>query len=191
MRHISKKSSLLLSLVVLGAAVVAGLELTNTTHWFHEATTADRRSGINYGPATAAEKQDSESHKNGAPSTDSTATNTTNTNTSTSTGATTSRKTATVEITTLPRQADGYVSLNGFVSNIVENGGTCTLIAKAKSDGKIVKASRPAEANADNTTCGEVSIAVASMHKGVWQLNLSYNSSTASGVSDPLEFEVK
>ncbi len=73
-------------------------------------------------------------------------------------------------------------SLNGYVADVVESGGTCTL-KMTDNAGKSVKSSRPAEPDATTTTCGQSSIKLSALHSGKWIAVLSYSSKTSFGKS--------
>jgi hypothetical protein len=177
---IQRKVTTVVAVIACAALVVVGLELTDTTHLFHEAKV---RNGINYGPPTDTEKQDSDSHKDNIPPN-----NTGDTNSDNTTGA---KKSVTPEITTF-RQGSTDFTVNGFVNGVVESDGTCTLTMTLASDAtQKVTSSRTGEANSSNTTCGEISIPLSKLHAGTWNTTLTYNSATAAGVSDVNPLEVK
>lgn len=182
MKRSRNKILISIGTLVLIALVIAGLEFSNTTHFFHKANTANQlRGDINYGAPTKADKQDSESRKSAPPS------NGTSPNTPTSN---TTKRSVDVEITTW-NQDETALSVNGFVSGVVENNGTCTLTLKSENSSGSVAKQRIAEANATNTTCGEISIPNSSLPAGKWTAILSYSSPTAAGASTSLEIEVK
>ena len=173
------KSAILVTLLVL-AGVVAVFELTNTTHWFHSASD---NSGINYGPPTQAEINDSESRKSNPPTQ-------TDTNTSSPTPTSANKKRVTPEITTFAQKSSTF-NVNGFVNGVVESGGTCTLTLTSTTDSSNkVSQSRSSEANATNTTCGVISVPLSKLSKGTWNAVLSYSSNTATGLSDVTPMEV-
>lgn len=182
MKHARKSSVVIVSLLIIAAGIVAALELTDTTHLFHKASnkpsTADNTGvpgPINYGPPTDVEKQDSESHKDNTPP---------------ASDSTTTKKKVEVAITTWV-QKEGNIEVNGFVSGVVEDGGTCTLTLTSESTGQKVTTSRTAVANATNTSCGSSAIPVTKLNRGKWQAVLSYNSATSTGNSDAVEVEVQ
>jgi hypothetical protein len=178
---IPRKTLTVAAVVLCIALIIVGLELSNKTHFFHEAST---RNGINYGPPTEVEKQDSVSHKDSIPTA-----NSQNSNTQTSNAS--SKKTVTTEITTF-RQTSSAFTVNGFVNGVIENGGTCTLTMVFSGDAsQKVTESRPGEANATNTTCGEISVPLSKLHAGTWNTTLSYSSATATGTSDVNPLEVQ
>lgn len=171
---------ILLSLVAL-AGIVLALEVTSTTHFLHKASSKDVSTDItNATPATNADRVDTETQKNIKPSS-----NTPNQqNTGKSSTTSSDLKSVNVEITTYTSTG---VSVNGFVTGVVEDNGVCTLTATAASDGKVLTATHIGEANATNTTCGMTTINRSKFHSGTWTLVLSYKSATAEGSSDPLE----
>lgn len=180
----SKRNILIASLVTVGiaAAAVALLEVTNTTHWFHDSNTqstaTSKNNDIDYSPATDAEKQDSESHKD----------STTSEQTKQPTSSNTAKTKVNVVITTY-NTTSSFVSVNGYAEGIIESNGTCKLTL-TDSSGKTVSSSRAAEQNATNTTCGESQIARSKLHSGTWQAVLSYSSSKSAGTSEPVAIEV-
>lgn len=172
--------SVLLSLLVI-AGIFWALEVTNVTHFLHKSNTQDVPPAVtNATPATNTDRADTETLKTDQPSND-TAGQTSNGSGQTNT---TQLKKVGVEITTY---STAGVSVNGFATGVVEDGGTCTLTATAKSDGKVLTATHPGEANATNTTCGMTIIERSKFHSGSWTLVLSYKSATSQGGSDPLE----
>jgi hypothetical protein len=175
------KSAILVTLLVVAGVVVA-LELTNTTHWFHSA--ADN-SGINYGPPTKAEINDSESRKSNSPiQSDATSSDSTP-------SSQTTKKRVTPEITNFAQKSSTF-NVNGFVSGVVESSGTCTLTLTSKTDpSNKVSQSRSSEANATNTTCGVISVPLSKLSAGTWNAVLSYSSSTSAGASDVMPLEVQ
>lgn len=183
MKHIGKKVAIAAAVLILASGVVAALELTNTTHFFHK--TQDNLGipgAINYGPPTQTEKNDSESHK-GTPAS-------TPTNETPAPNTSTAKRNVVVRITTYGQQ-DGTLSVNGLVSGVVEDGGTCTLSLVAVSNGKQVTTTRTAVADASDTSCGASSVPVSKLSSGDWQATLSYSSSTSEGKSSTTTIEVK
>lgn len=162
----------ILLLLLIGVATVAALELTNTTHLFHKAKASTT---INYKPATESDKADSESHKQAPPAI-------VDQGSSTPSNFTTGLKTVQPVITTWGQDSNS-VNVNGYVSGVVEEGGTCTL--KLVRGTKVVTAKHTGEANASNTTCGSISIPTSSLTSGTWTATISYISSTSTGTSNP------
>lgn len=85
-------------------------------------------------------------------------------------------------------ESTGAVEASGYVSPVVENGGTCTL--ELEFDGRSVSASAPAEADATTTTCGSLRVASEELAPGRWTAVLRYDSATTAGTSEPVTVEV-
>lgn len=178
MKHLGKKTATILALLLIVSGVVTILELTNTTHLFGEPA-ASKDNEINYDPPTDAEKQDAETHKDSLPEK--------NEDTEEDNPG---KKKATVEITTWAQKTT-TLNVNGFVSNIIEEGGTCTLTLTNVEEQTIkVTQSRKAEPNANDTDCGAIDVPLSKLRSGTWEATLSYDSSTTSGESDIVELEV-
>jgi hypothetical protein len=76
----------------------------------------------------------------------------------------------------------GSVVAGGFVADVVENGGTCTLTLTR--DGVVASGSAEATADASTTSCGEVRAGDADLGSGTWDAVLSYASARSTGESD-------
>lgn len=79
-------------------------------------------------------------------------------------------------------QTASELNVNGFASGVVENGGTCTLIL-TDANGKTVSTTKSAIQNAQNTSCGQLTIPMNKLHSGTWHVSLTYNSSDATGTT--------
>ena len=77
---------------------------------------------------------------------------------------------------------------SGYVSPVVESGGTCTL--ELTRDGRTVAVSGPAEPDATTTVCGDLAVPAAEVGPGEWRAVLRYRSAGTSGASEPLVVEV-
>lgn len=86
-------------------------------------------------------------------------------------------------------ETNGEVSASGFVSNVVEESGTCKYIF-TKGDATVEKTSTTLP-NANSTTCKTVHFDKSELGVGVWKTALEYNSSTSSGRSNELEVTIK
>jgi hypothetical protein len=71
----------------------------------------------------------------------------------------------------------------GFVSGLIQSGGTCTLTATLS--GRAVTATSDAEADATTTNCGQLTLPADQLVPGEWDVTLSYRSATHSGTSQP------
>ena len=84
--------------------------------------------------------------------------------------------------------AAGAVVAGGYVSPVIEDGGTCTLVLTRP--GTSVSTDSAAAADATTTACAELSLPVSELSAGEWQAELRYESDTTEAVSDPLPVEV-
>lgn len=91
------------------------------------------------------------------------------------------KKNVDVVITTQYQDSDG-VHVNGYVSGVIENDGTCKLTL-THENGKTVSTTRKSHVNATNTTCGQSTISQDKLSSGKWTISLSYNSENATGKS--------
>lgn len=83
---------------------------------------------------------------------------------------------------------DDELRANGFVTGVIESGGTCTLIVTNQA-GKSVSTSRPGHNNATNTTCGQSTIKLSKLSPGRWTPELRYTSEAAKGTTGPRAWE--
>jgi hypothetical protein len=80
------------------------------------------------------------------------------------------------------------VEAGGYLSPLVESGGTCTLeLTKA---GRTVSDRSRAEPDATTTACGNLAIPRARLTPGSWSVVLRYSSPRAQGASAPTTVEV-
>ena len=139
--------------------------------------------GINYGPPTEAELDETQRHKesltengeqneNVAPVAD-------------------GQKQSVTPIISYWGQVGGNSDLevNGYVPNIVERGGECkaTLIKGSES----VSVAKSALDDAQSTSCGLMVVARNKLSAGDWQLVLSYESTKSKGSSEPVTVTIK
>jgi hypothetical protein len=82
----------------------------------------------------------------------------------------------------------GQVEASGFVPEVVELGGSCTL-SLAKGD-LHVETTRTAEPDATTTNCGLLTIAGDKVPAGTWTAALSYRSTKSQGTSAPMSVTV-
>jgi hypothetical protein len=80
------------------------------------------------------------------------------------------------------------VEAAGYVSPVVESGGTCTI--ELRLDGRDVVARAPGEPDATTTVCGDLRVPRDALTPGVWTAVLRYESPAAAGVSPPITVEV-
>lgn len=85
-------------------------------------------------------------------------------------------------------EAMGAVSVGGYASPVVEDGGTCT--AELAQDDRTVEVSAAGLADATTTICSGLSLLRDELSPGVWTVVLRYDSGTTSGISEPIDVEV-
>ena len=84
--------------------------------------------------------------------------------------------------------AAGAVVAGGYVSPVIEDGGTCTL--ELSRDGDSATATSDAVADASTTSCGELQVPADGLEPGEWTAVLAYDSPTTTGTSEPLVVQV-
>lgn len=84
--------------------------------------------------------------------------------------------------------SESVLEVTGFVSGVVEDGGTCRLTAQSQAATATVETSGIADAS--TTSCGTLMIPGADLAPGTWDVVLSYESSRASGESLAASVEV-
>ena len=85
-------------------------------------------------------------------------------------------------------ESSGAAEISGFVSGVVENGGTCRFTL-TRGQQSVVAESR-GQADATTTVCPSVSVTGDQLTAGTWTAALSYDSGTSTGVSAPVGVEV-
>lgn len=106
---------------------------------------------------------------------------------STPSGTTDSGKTAVNVLLTNAGNTNGTVSASGFVTNIVEDGGTCTYTF-TNGSAKLTKTASTLQ-NPTSTTCETVRFPASELSaSGKWTVVLKYESNAASGTSNEQVF---
>lgn len=82
-----------------------------------------------------------------------------------------------------------FLQASGFVPNVIEQGGVCTLTAT--KDGASVTATIDGTPNAQNVSCGLMNINRDKLTAGTWKMILSYSSNNYEGVSTSQTQEVE
>lgn len=85
-------------------------------------------------------------------------------------------------------QAKQVAQAGGYVTGVIESGGTCTLTLS--KGGQTATGTTTAHADATTTTCGAVTIPGSQLTAGTWQAVLSYRSDRHTGKADPVAIEV-
>lgn len=81
-----------------------------------------------------------------------------------------------------------HVSASGYVSGVIEEGGTCSFEFSNGID--TVLADTDGITDARSTSCGTVQVPAESFVRGSWTVTLSYASETAEAVSEPVGLEI-
>lgn len=84
---------------------------------------------------------------------------------------------------------DGQVEASGFVSNLVEEGGTCTFTFTQNQ--RTVNKSTNTVVNPTSTTCRTVRFNESELGQGEWKVIIRYSSSTATGTSNEGSLVIK
>jgi hypothetical protein len=93
-----------------------------------------------------------------------------------------------VVITNAGWTAAEVVEVSGFMTDVVEDGGTCRVTLTFGGD--TVRAEGAGMADATTTVCGGIEVGGPDLDPGLWQAVLSYESPTSSGVSAPVTVRV-
>jgi hypothetical protein len=136
---------------------------------------------INYGPPTEEEKKETEEFKNkqnsGSPPL------------STTSEPDQKKQVAPYVTSWGYSKVSGNAEISGYVPGVIESGGICTLtLKKGPSEVKETKSASP---DAQNTSCGLISISRSQLSPGTWSAVLSYSSATAQGSSSSVTMEVE
>jgi hypothetical protein len=87
-------------------------------------------------------------------------------------------------------QYDSTVEVRAFISNAIEDGGTCTV--EFSKEGDSFSRSSTAFKDATTTQCGAITLSRSSFSSaGNWQVRVSYRSATLSGESNVTNMEIK
>lgn len=76
----------------------------------------------------------------------------------------------------------GAVEVAGYVPDIIEDGGTCTLTLTRGAE--VVSAEGPALSDATTTSCGTVDVQLPATGEGHWNARLAYSSSSSRSTSE-------
>ena len=99
------------------------------------------------------------------------------------------RREATVQITYSGwNPGSSVVEIGGFVPQLVEEGGSCTLTLTQGAAS--ASASREATPDVSTTACGELTVPGDQLAPGTWSAVLSYESDRSSGASEPVEVQI-
>lgn len=179
-------------LKLLFVSIAAALLVATGTYWYI-LTNSQKvgEDGINYSPPTKVDEQLNDKIKQelGDNSNDDSAVASPE---QPSAPADDSRKMSVTPVISAWGQPEGpgkELHLNGYVPEVIETNGTCTLTLRR--DGKTVSAQKTALRNAQNTSCGQISIPYEQLAPGEWMAVLSYSSPSSTGSSTVTTIEVK
>lgn len=83
-----------------------------------------------------------------------------------------------------------HVSVSGYVTGVIEDGGTCTFLVANKVTKVIVKIESTGVSDARTTSCGTNQAPIASFSRSSWTATLHYSSPTSSATSSPVDLEI-
>jgi hypothetical protein len=78
---------------------------------------------------------------------------------------------------------DKVIEVSGYVSGLIEDGGTCTLSVTGPTT---ATATRAAVADVSTTSCGTLTIPASKVKDGTYSVTLGYKSATSRGTSEPM-----
>lgn len=132
-----------------------------------------QQGSINYGPPTSQEIKDSQNIKENI---DNSSQNSTNNNSNSD------NKRKVTPIISYAEQYGKNIEVSSYVSGVFEDGGQCSI--KLTLNDKVVSRTVTGVKDATTTRCPTVSIPITEFtNSGTWNLKVSYESSTSSGVS--------
>ena len=81
------------------------------------------------------------------------------------------------------------VTVGGYVTGVVEDGGVCTYTLQAINT-ETVSVATSGLANVTLTSCGSVDVSLSEIPRGSYEVRLTYTSAAGSVTSEPLPLEV-
>jgi len=180
MNERNKKASIIISVLALLALIAAGLALAYNRHWWPFTQENYIIDGINYGPPTEEEIENSqdakkkllENEKSDDKSDDGT------------------RRKVNVGVSH-SEVIDGNVEIRAFISGVVEGTGTCTATLSQSGEPSVVRATK-AFVDTSTSQCEPILIPVNEFSQsGGWTLVVSYKSPTSSGESEKIPVKIE
>jgi hypothetical protein len=83
---------------------------------------------------------------------------------------------------------DPNVSASGYVTGVIEDGGTCTFTFEHQT--QTLVASSTARTDASDTSCGMIQLPLSQFAPGTWSVRLQYKSSHAHASSDAMKLNI-
>lgn len=171
----NKKLLLTLTTIIILAVAAAGVYYVKHKH---NTDNTPSSGGINYGPPTNAEKQESADAKKAIDERQAKID---------SQPQTSSKKV--VPLIVSYGQDGNVVKVSARVPGIFEESGTCTLTLS--KDGVNVTQSKAATQNVSEMSCGFISIERSKLSSGTWSATVTYSSKDAGGTSSPTSIKVQ
>lgn len=81
------------------------------------------------------------------------------------------------------------VVVGGFVSGVIEDGGTCTFTVTATDTGASTTLTSTGAINVDSTTCGSREVAAPDSKSGAYTVTLEYSNAVGAVTSSPVPVE--
>lgn len=178
-KHINKKTVLILvGIIILAAAVCSG-------YWyFHRNDTQRDANGVSTERTPQDKKLEEQLQSDPARKQESTQTDRP---TSPTVDEKTNLQRANVILTNTGQSGD-EITASGFVSNVVEEGGTCTFVFVKNL--QTIEKSSSTLSNATSTTCKTVKFSKSELSSGTWKVHIKYTSGVSTGESNELELSV-
>ncbi len=165
------KKKLLVFLVIIAIVLCAA-----TVLYFLVIRKSDTDNTASYSPPTAEEKQQAEDHKEEIIRKE-------------SDQPAESPVSGTNVFITYAEQFNQNINASGYISGIIEEGGTCTLTLTKGSH--TITRSKPALPDAKHTTCPDFNIPRGDIPEaGTWKITIGYSSDTTNKVSASQDIEI-
>lgn len=181
-KKLSKKAIVIVLLLILAAILIGGCVYIFTLKSDKKNNTSVNlpTETINYDPATAQERDETEAHKNDVNRQIEIESN----------SSTPSDQQKTVQPTITYANQDGFqVEVDSFISGVVEDGGTCKLILS--KDQKTIQRTSGASKDATTTVCAPFILQSTELSQGTWSAIVEYSSTTSKGKSEVKTFNVR
>jgi hypothetical protein len=173
-----KKALVILAVLILTGFLVLVLEKTGVINLYERNTNnlpEAQQDAINYGPATEEEKNAAEDNKQRL-------TIEQQQNQTQPQQPTGDQKISVTPVFGYIEISESQINSNGFITTMIEEGGTCTLTLK--KDGVTKQTSNTSLADAQSTVCGLMQISTDGLSIGNWTATISYSSDKYEGVSE-------
>jgi hypothetical protein len=185
-RQKKKNILIFIGLIFFVAVLLLIFEKTGITNFYEKNVDSESQSpidGINLQPATEEEIQDAEDNKLQIVDLKDKQSQTTEEE------QTSTYKTEVKPVIGYIEVLEGQINANGFITTMIEEGGTCTL--KLTKDDQSFQTTSTSLADAQSTVCGLMQISANGLSQGNWIATISYSSDKYEGLSEEQIVEVK